>query len=408
MPMKIAYFDTPAGISGDMTVAALLDAGRDRGIDVAALGHDLALLDVEGFHVSCEPARVAGIEALSFHVVVDAAAPAPPRNWRAIRSLIEDAGRRGLEAGVVERALRVFAVLAEAEGRIHGIDPEEVHFHEVGAIDSIVDVVATSWCLERLGIEKCFVGPLPLGTGTVATAHGRLPVPAPATAELLSGFDVVPAEGEGETVTPTGAAILKALALPARPAFSLETTGTGAGTRWMPDRPNLLRVFIGELEEETDRRVFLVEADIDDMTPEALSFGCDRIREAGALDVTVMPVQMKKSRLGMRLTALCAPDTLDRVSHAVLMHTSSIGVRYRLVGRVALPRRIELVATKFGDVAFKVVSRPDGTETAEPEYDDVARAALDHGVSFAEARAAALDAWQARILAREAEGAGGN
>ena len=397
--MKIAYFDAPSGISGDMTVAALLDAGRDRGIDVAALGHDLALLDVEGFHVSCEPTRVTGIEALSFHVVVDAAAPVPPRGWRTIRTLIEKAGERGLAEGVVDRSLRVFAALAEAEGRVHGIDPDEVHFHEVGAIDSIVDVVAASWCLDRLGIEACFVGPLPLGTGTVATAHGRLPVPAPATTELLSGFDVIAAEGTGETVTPTGAAILKALAYPGRPGFSLETTGTGAGTRWMPDRPNLLRVLVGHLEDQADRQVFIVEADIDDMTPEALAFGCDRIRDAGALDVTVIPVQMKKSRLAMRVTALCTPETLDCIARAVLTHTSSIGVRYRFAGRMVLPRRVEIVSTEFGDIALKVVERPDGNETAEPEYDDVACAALDHDVPIDDVRAAALQAWEARVHA---------
>ncbi|RMD81557.1 MAG: nickel pincer cofactor biosynthesis protein LarC [Candidatus Dadabacteria bacterium] len=400
--VKIAYFDAAAGISGDMTVAALLDAGRNRGIDAARLGRDLALLGIEGFHVSCAPRRVAGIEALSFQVVVDNPRAAQPRSWREIRSLLDESRARGLAAGVVDRSVRVFEVLAEAEARVHGVSPADVHFHEVGAIDSIVDVVAASWCLEMLGIERCYVGPLPLGSGTVATAHGRLPVPAPATVLLLEGFDVVP-EGDGETVTPTGAAILKALAYPGRPPFRLETSGTGAGSHASGERPNVLRVLVGEAGVDPDREVFAVEADIDDMTPEAMAFACERIREQGALDVSVAPVQMKKSRLGMRLTVLCKPQDLDRIARAVLTHTSSIGVRYRWCGRIVLARRIEVVRTEFGDIALKVVCRPDGSETAEPEFDDVARAALDHGVSFACVRAAAERAWRARVAARDRE-----
>jgi len=401
--MRIAYFDAGSGISGDMTVGALLDAGGPR-IDVAALSQALSALNVAGYRLLYERVRVGPLDAASFDVAVDAHLAGHShhhRDWGTIRRLIEAAAERGLATGVVERALSIFGELANAEAAVHGVPAETVHFHEVGAVDAIVDIVGTAWCVEELGIEKCFVGPLPGGKpGYVTCEHGRLPVPAPATVRLLEGFPVVVGDGEGELVTPTGAAIVRALAKPLRPLMTIERIGMGAGKRRWTDRPNVLRVFLGECEDGTDEQVVVLECDIDDMTPAALAFAAERLREAGAIDVTLLPLQMKKSRPGFRVTVLSAVERIDELARALLAETTSIGVRYRAMGRWVLPRRIEPVTTEFGTIAVKIVVRPSGEESAEPEFEDVARVALARGISFATVRDAALAAWRATERSR--------
>jgi len=393
LPLKIAYFDTGSGISGDMTVAALLDAGSECGLSLERLSGALATIRVGGYHVESNAVDVNGFAARSFNVIVDEPQH-HHRTWTTIRGLLEEAGRNGLAAGVVERSMRVFEVLARAEARVHGVEPDAVHFHEVGAIDSIVDIVGAAWCLDELGIDACFVGAVPSGSGYVDTEHGRLPVPTPATAELLRGYEIIAGDGKGELVTPTGAAILNALARPLRPAFDYRRIGCGAGTMRLDDRPNVLRVFIGECEGVDDEQVFVLEADIDDMTPEALAHVAERLRTDGARDVSVEPVHMKKGRLGMRLTVLCDLERLESLSARVLAESSSIGLRYRALGRAVLPRRIEVVETSYGTIALKVVGRPGGKETAEPEFEDVSRAARQHDVAFADVRRAALVSWE--------------
>jgi len=401
--MRIAYFDAGSGISGDMTVGALLDAGGPR-IDVAALSQALSALNVAGYRLLYERVRVGPLDAASFDVAVDAHLAGHShhhRDWGTIRRLIEAAAERGLATGVVERALSIFGELANAEAAVHGVPAETVHFHEVGAVDAIVDIVGTAWCVEELGIEKCFVGPLPGGKpGYVTCEHGRLPVPAPATVRLLEGFPVVVGDGEGELVTPTGAAIVRALAKPLRPLMTIERIGMGAGKRRWTDRPNVLRVFLGECEDGTDEQVIVLECDIDDMTPAALAFAAERLREAGAIDVTLLPLQMKKGRPGFRVTVLSAVERIDELARALLAETTSIGVRYRAMGRWVLPRRIEPVTTEFGTIAVKIVVRPSGEESAEPEFEDVARVALARGISFATVRDAALAAWRATERSR--------
>jgi uncharacterized protein (TIGR00299 family) protein len=395
--VRIAYFDAGSGIAGDMTIGSLLDAGGPR-VDIDGLSQALSLLGVDGYRLTYERVRVGPLDAASFDVVLDAHPGGhhhPHRDWRSIRGLIESGGRRGLAPAVVERALRIFGELAAAEAAVHGVPVESVHFHEVGAVDAICDIVGAAWCLDQLGIEKCFVGPLPGGKpGYVTSEHGRLPVPAPATVRMLEGFQVLVGDGEGELVTPTGAAILRALAKPLRPLMTIERVGVGAGKRRWTDRPNVLRVFIGECDGDTDEQVVVVECDIDDMTPAALAFAAERVREAGAIDVTLSPLQMKKGRSGFRVTALASVDRVDDLSRALLAHTTSIGVRYRTMGRVVLPRRIEMVTTEYGTIAVKIVMRPSGEASAEPEFEDVARAALAHNVSYATVRDAALAAWR--------------
>jgi len=395
--MRIAYFDAGSGISGDMTIGALLDAGGPR-IDVDKLSQALSVLGVGGYRLTNERVRIGPLDAASFDVLIDdhpGGHHYAHRDWQGIRGLIENAGERGLTPGVVERALSIFGELAAAEAAVHGVPVETVHFHEVGAVDAICDIVGTAWCLDELGIEKCFVGPLPGGKpGYVTSEHGRLPVPAPATVRLLEGFPVLVGDGEGELVTPTGAAIVRALAKPVRPLMTIERVGVGAGKKRWTDRPNVLRVFIGDCDDDTNRQIVVIETDIDDMTPAALAFAAEQLRKAGAIDVTLLPLEMKKGRPGFRVTVLSSVERVDALARTLLTETTSIGVRYRTMGRMVLPRRVEAVMTVYGSIAVKVVVRPSGEESAEPEFEDVARAALAGRVPYGTVRDAALDAWR--------------
>jgi uncharacterized protein (TIGR00299 family) protein len=261
---------------------------------------------------------------------------------------------------------------------------EEVHFHEVGAVDSIVDIVATSICLEYLGVERIYAAALPLGGGFVETAHGRLPVPAPATAELLRGLAVHGECGEGERVTPTGAAILAALATSrgTRPAMTLTRVGSGAGGKDFSDCPNILRAFLGTQQKDEAQQVLVVESNIDDCTPEVLGYVMERLLEAGALDVFFAPVQMKKNRPATLLSMLCLPEQLATLSSLVLTETSAIGLRHYPVSRVTLERRIEERQTCFGLLRFKLVFDQGRLLRVTPEYEDCRRVARERGVAL--------------------------
>jgi len=388
--MKIAHFEAGSGIAGDMAVAALLDAGAGRGLTLDGLRGALATIPLGHYGIDAQRVDVDGMPALHFRVVIEHAAHDHHRHWSDIRSMLEAGRGAGLPDGTYSRAVAIFEVLARAEAEVHGVEVDHVHFHEVGAVDSIVDIVAAAWCLDQLAIDHCTVSTLPTGSGHVDTEHGRLSVPAPATALLLKGFEVRAGDGEGELVTPTGAAILAATARSMRPVMTVEATGSGAGTRRLADRPNVLRVFLGTADGASDDNLVLLEADIDDMSPASLSAACERLRADGARDVSVLPLQMKKNRLGMRLSVLADSALLEKLSSAILLHTSSIGVRYRSVQRSVLARRIEVVETSAGAIRVKMVIRPDGTETAEPEFEDVARAAVSSGRQFVDVRSEAL------------------
>ncbi|HXC53529.1 MAG TPA: nickel pincer cofactor biosynthesis protein LarC [Candidatus Limnocylindrales bacterium] len=388
--MKIAHFEAASGIAGDMTVASLLDAGATRGLSLARLREALLAVPLGHYRIAASEVEVGGIRALHFDVEIEHAAHSHHRHWPDIREMLETGRQRGLPEGAFSRAVAIFEVLARAEAKVHGVSIDDVHFHEVGAVDSIVDIVGAAWCLDQLGIDACTVATIPTGSGFVDTEHGRLAIPAPATAALLAGFDVKAGDGEGELVTPTGAAILAAMAKPMRPIMTLEQVGCGAGTMRLRDRPNVLRVFIGNADEASDANVVVIEADIDDMTPAALAHACERLRADGARDVSVLPLQMKKNRLGMRVSVLADYGLLEKLSASLMLHTSSIGVRYRAAGRSVLARRIDVVETEFGKIRVKTVVRPDGSESAEPEFEDVARAAIAAAKPFADVRAAAL------------------
>jgi uncharacterized protein (TIGR00299 family) protein len=374
--VKTAFLDAFSGLSGDMIVGAMLDAGADFGELQAAL----ASLPLDGYRLSVRRKTVSGISALKFDV--EAAAPQPERHLDDIGKIIERAA--ALERGVKDRALAIFAALAEAEARVHRTSPAEVHFHEVGAVDSIIDVVGAAWGFERLGLNEAFVSALPMGNGFVRSRHGVIPVPAPATTELLAGFPVRMGDGESEMVTPTGAAIVRALARPAPPAMSLriERVGYGAGTKDFADRPNVLRLMVGERESvyQSDELVE-VQANIDDLNPQIYDHVVERLFEAGARDVTLTPTIMKKGRPAVTVAVLAEPAARGRIAAVLFAETSTIGLRYHPVARLKLAREVIEVDTRWGRVRAKV-SRGGEAVTVAPEYDDCKRVAREHRVAL--------------------------
>ena len=367
--MRVAYFDLVSGISGDMTVAALLDLGLPRKV----LREELDKLPGVGFRIRVGKKVVNGIRATRFQVLPGEAQP--ERSWADIRRLIE---RSRLSAEVKSRGLAVFSRLAEAEGKVHGVPPDRVHFHEVGAVDSIIDVVAAAVGACHLDIHRFACSVVPLGRGLVGSRHGVLPAPAPATLELLKGFPVRGTDLDRENVTPTGAAILSALASQRGelPEMRIERTGYGAGALEFPDRPNVLRVVVGEGAPALGHeRMLVMETHIDDMNPEIYDYVLDRLFEAGARDVTLSPVQMKKNRPGTLLRVLAEPRLREALAEVVLRETSTLGVRCHTVDRMALPRKPLKLKTRFGTLTVKVAQEPDGRTRAAPEYDELRKVA---------------------------------
>ncbi len=376
--MTILYLDCQAGISGDMTVGALLDLG----VPLDHLRGELGKLELPAgsYELSTSRTERLHMPALKFDVAVHD--HHTHRHYAGIDAMI---AASGLSDQVKEQSRLIFRTLAEAEATVHGVEIEQVHFHEVGAIDSIVDIVATAICLQYLQVQQIYASALPLGSGFVETAHGRLPVPAPATAELLKGLPLHGDCGPGERVTPTGAAILVALVsrFGQQPTMVLEKTGCGAGGKDFADCPNILRAFLGSNVEKSDHadEVIVVEANIDDSTPEVLGYAMERLLEEGALDVFFTPIQMKKNRPGVMVSFLCRHDQLERLAQLLLGETSAIGLRYYRVDRIIMPRRVVEQQTEFGPVRFKQVMDADGkTLRAAPEYDDCRRIAREHGV----------------------------
>jgi uncharacterized protein (TIGR00299 family) protein len=395
--VKIAYLDAFSGISGDMTVGALLDLG----VPLAALREAIAALALDGVELGTERIARSGIHATKFHVRVHGRRPEEHehdrghghahRAWSDIRAQLE---RSALAAPVKERALAIFTRLAEAEGRVHGVPPETVEFHEVGAADAIVDVVGAALGLTYLGVDAVYAAPLPLGRGQTRSAHGPLPIPPPAVVELLRGRPVRFEDGDVELVTPTGAAIVAALARPEPvPELRVDAVGYGAGERTLADRPNLLRVILGQptVAVGTDE-VAVLETTIDDMSPQLYEHVLERLLAAGARDAFLVPVVMKKSRPGTLLRVLAAPADRERLAGLVFAETSSIGLRWTTWRRLVLPREEREVATPYGTVRVKVARAPDGTPNVAPEFEDCRRLALERGVPLKLVLQAALAA----------------
>lgn len=379
---RTLYLDCFAGISGDMFLGLLLDLGFPEG----ELRAGLAGLALPGWELAVERTAAGVIAATRLRVEVTT--PQPHRDWAEIRELLQAAP---LAPQVRSRALAVFTALATAEAKVHGCPVEAVHFHEVGAVDSLIDVVGAALGLEALGIERVLASPLPLGRGSIDCAHGRLPLPAPAVCELLQGVPVYGVELAEELVTPTGAALVKALAagFGPFPAMTIAQVGYGRGSRVLADgRPNLLRGVIGSTREVGEaREVEVISCNLDDWAPETFPWLCERLLAVGALDVLLLPAQMKKGRPGFLLQVLCRPGEGWEARRLVLSETTAIGLRSHREERWTLPRSLGTVTTELGPVRVKRVESPTGMALT-PEYEDCRRLALASGRTIKEIYAA--------------------
>jgi len=374
--MKIAYFDCFAGISGDMTLGALIGAGADP----ERLREGLAGLGVGGYRIEVGRRMTGPIEATDVHVLLDDHHHHHHRRLGNIREMIRGAD---LSGEVKRTAEGIFTRLAEAEGKVHGHSPEEVHFHEVGALDAIVDIVGAALCLEMLGWPKVVASPMPTFHGYAKGSHGTFPLPAPATAEILRGIPWRKLDIEGELVTPTGAAIIREIATEfgPLPAMTVEKIGYGAGKSDF-GIPNALRVMIGEETAGVESQcVTVIETNIDDLNPQFYETAMERLFAAGALDVFLSPIQMKKNRPGTLLSVICDPDLTEAIAAVILAETSTFGVRISRWERLCLDRRWEEVVTEFGAIRIKIGERNGRVITASPEYEDCKRAAAEHGVA---------------------------
>jgi hypothetical protein len=370
-----------------MIVAALVDLGVPPAVIKGALG----ALPLKGFHVHFGTRVKSGIVATTFDVHLDE--KQPQRTYSTIRAMLEGAS---IGDGVKARALRTFARLAKAEAKVHRTSLDEVHFHEVGAVDAIVDIVGSAAALDHLGAELV-VSPLPMGRGYVKAAHGTLPLPAPATVECLEGLATYDAGIDFELVTPTGAAIVGAHAIGSQrwPSMVPEKVGWGAGHADLADRPNVLRAVLGVRTETTSRgdaraTHAVIEANVDDATGELAGSWIETLLAAGALDAWATPITMKKGRPALTISALALLEHADAIAHAMLRETTSLGVRRYDVSREELPRRIEHVETPYGRVPVKVAEGPFGPPSAKPEFDACLAAARAHGVPVRQVLSEAL------------------
>ncbi len=387
--MTVAYFDTFAGAAGDMIVASLVDAGAD----FDALRDELAKLGLDGYELSLTTVHRAGIAGRKFDVAVDLA----HQPHRHLHHIVEIIDRADLAPRVADRAKRTFARLAEAEAKVHDTTIEKVHFHEVGAVDSILDVVGACVALEVLGVDRLACSPIPLGSGTIQCDHGLMPVPAPATAELLAGTATVGGVLRGEATTPTAAALLTTLceSIGPVPEMRLRSVGYGAGTREGDEIPNLLRVMIGEggPAGEVDA-VVEVSTNLDDCTGEVLGATIEALLEGGCLDAWASPAMMKKSRPAWVLTALCAESDVEAVEGILFSQTPTFGIRRRRCLRSTLAREHETVETPYGPVRVKIGRRGGEVLSASPEFADCRDAADSHHVAVREVLSAASEAWR--------------
>lgn len=384
---RVLLLDTPSGIAGDMTIAALLDLG----VPLAVVEETVKQLGLAGCRVRHELVRSGAVGGSRF--VVEETDAQPERTYAAIDALIEKAT---LPEGTVRLARRIFERLARAEAEVHRVATESVSFHEVGAVDAIVDIVGAAACFEYLG-ARVIATPVPMGRGFVRCQHGRLPLPAPATLLCLRGVPTYDAGIEGELVTPTGAAIVATVAeeFVSWPRFVPERSGFGCGTRTLADRPNALRAVLGTSFPDTVRDTathVVLEANVDDMTGELAAHAISLLLDGGALDAWAQPITMKKGRPGLTLSVLAPNARADSLAALMLRETSSIGVRRTPVARSERPRRMITVETRYGSVPVKVSEGDYGPPQQKPEFDACARLALAAGVPVREVIAAALAA----------------
>jgi hypothetical protein len=397
--MRIAYLDCFSGVSGDMFLGALIAAEPAL---AGVLEKTVAALDL-GAHLESLRVDRGGLSAVQVNVHYDA--HAHHRGLSEIRQII---ARTPISEAAKAAATRIFGALGAAEAKVHNIPVEQVHFHEVGAVDAIVDVVGAAVGAEALGVDEWVCSALNVGGGTVECAHGRFPVPAPATVELLKGAPVYSSGIEAELVTPTGAAIVSVLAkrFASFPAMKITASGYGAGSREFAGQANVLRLTLGEAAEETtgiEETVVLLEANLDDMTPQLFGYVMDRALAEGALDVFATPVQMKKSRPGLVLSVLARPEDASRLSHLIFSETTTLGVRVREEKRRTLPRRHVAVQTEWGEVRMKVASLDGAIANCAPEYEDCRRLAAEHHIPLKTVMQEAIRAYRAHAKNQQHE-----
>ena len=391
--MKVLYIDGASGVSGDMLLGALVDLG----LDIDLLRSRLKLLPLKGYSLRSRQVKRAGIGARK--IDVRTTGRHGHRSLKEIRSLINASG---LEEPVKKKAIQIFERIIEIEGGIHRIPRNKVHLHEVGAVDAIVDIVGSVIGIRHLlGRGRLVCSPLNVGSGTVKMAHGRLPVPAPATAALLEGVPIYSTGPEGEMVTPTGAAIITMLAssFGPPPSMTIERIGYGAGDRDFDHHPNVLRAMLGSTWpgiKTTADDVMVLECTIDDMNPQGYGYLMDRLFAAGAKEVFYIPVQMKKGRPGILVTIISPAGLVNKLSRIVFEETTTIGLRYRPASRMELARETTTISTRFGRVRLKVSSLDGRVTQAQPEYEDCRRLAERRKVPLKEVQAAALTAYRNR------------
>jgi len=390
--MRLAYFHCASGISGDMCLGALVDAGAP----LNSLRRELNKLGIKGYTLSLSETMRTGLRASRVSVNIGKGSTSA-KKLKDVRAIINNSS---LSPAIKKKGLAVFQRLFEAEALVHGTTPGRAHLHELGAVDAMVDIMGAIICLDLLGVEQIACSSINLGSGTVETSHGILSVPTPATAELLKGIPVYP-DGEGELATPTGAALMTTLAhsFGPMPAMSMEAIGTGAGGRDTPERSNVLRVFLGEsaLTEHGGGKVTVMEANIDDMSPELYGYVMERLFEAGALDVWTTPVSMKKNRPAAMLSAMCAEQDAPALMEIILSETTTLGLRHYSAGRVTLERSTRKAKTPYGEITIKDAFMGGRLIKSSPEYEDACLLARKHKVPLRDV----MDA--ARLIAARSE-----
>jgi uncharacterized protein (TIGR00299 family) protein len=397
--MKILYFDCFAGVSGDMILGALIDAG----VQPRALIEQLELLGVGGWKIDFDKVDRSGIGATHARVQT-----APQHAHRHLSDILKIIDESRLGQSVKDRAAQIFSLLAGAESRVHNQPIDKIHFHEVGALDAIIDVCGAAIGFELLGIAQFISSPLRVGAGMTEMAHGRFPIPPPAVAELLKDKPIYGGDIAGEFVTPTGAAIVSAVCAQFGPVppMKIAATGYGAGTREHQGFPNVLRVLVGETAAATgvDENLLMIETNIDDLSPQIVGYVMDQALELGALDCYLTPTQMKKNRPGILLSILCRPAEREQFLQMIFKETTTIGARSYQVMRRALARETVRVETQFGPIDVKVASLNNGVVNAMPEFEQCQAAAKNASVALRAVQEAARAAYFSELAKQEQAG----
>ena len=375
--MKTAYLDCFSGVSGDMLVGSLLDAG----LPFEELERIISGLNLDGYTISAKKEGRNNIFGTQFHVSLNE----KHQKARYLKDIKEIIKRADIPLAVVEKCISVFEKLAKTEGEIHHISPDEIHFHEVGAIDSIIDIVASVVGIYLLGIEKLFVSRMPVGKGIITSAHGKIPLPSPATIALLEGIPIYDSGQEVEMITPTGAALITSLcsSFGPMPSMIVDRVGYGVGSRTLADRPNLLRILIGnDIDKQRSETVVVLESNLDDMSPELLGYLMDRLFDAGAKDVTFSHIQMKKNRPGIQLQVIGQSEDKDRLSNIIFKESTTLGIRFNYSQRSILTRGEMMVESPWGEMRVKKVSNQGGKTALLPEYEECRRVAKANNLAL--------------------------